>query len=1151
MSEKEKNKYSEDKEKNEPTAIALAKKQRDISVAEFFEKNRHLLGFDNKRKALLTAVREAVDNALDACEEARILPEINIQIIDLSERFEKSIENKKLAEGQTTLVTEEENIEKEAEEQKKGNRYRVIVEDNGPGIVKKQIPNIFAKLLYGSKFHSLKQSLTEDEPILIKQDGKIQIKKIGCLIDEYVSREGDFECSKLNIEVPCFDWSSYKYSFKPVSHFIKHKRENEIYDIATMYGKHIKVTGCHSVFTINKKSLKVEEVQARDLNNGDILLAPKKLDILESKNEINILDYIDEDYAKKHYWYLYADKEIIIKLFSEAKTVHFKKQGDKSRKYYRFVNNSKTADILDDSYKQYITKGFVPVWLIKFLNAKIDEGIIKTYNHGKEYNIPVMWSLTSGLMKLIGLFCAEGHTDNRQVGFTFSREERELVKLVCDEAFNLGASYTVEERAEKNSVRVKVFGGVISHLFRKWFGHKAKNKKLPDFVFTSSKELRQDCLDYLYVGDGHNTLSRNQLMLSTVSGELANQVIYLWLMQGVVAGSTTRMVKGFGKEPSKCYVISVYGKSIDESSYFQSNIKVKRRRCDVNQKILFKILGNTQSKEVLNYVNILKELSPDKKYSKSELGSLFDTNKIGYKLRAMLDNEHIAETGSGCYCITQKTQLLCSDIDKLNKLLNSDFAFLPVKNIQRLNKGYDYVYDLSVPGNENFIGGYGAIACHNSRGQQGIGISAAALYGQLTTGKPIIITSKISPTHPAHYYELKINTRDNQPEIIAEKEVNMKSEHGTKVEIELDGMYQKGGQSVDSYLKQTAISNPHVTIIYTNPNAEQVIYPRAVDILPKEPQEIKPHPYGVELGRLMKMLHDTESRTLQSFLTNEFSRVGNETAKEICANGGLLPNIKPEKVSREMAEKLERGIQKTKLMAPPTNCLSPIGAEELERGLKKEIRAEFYAAVTRPPAVYRGNPFIIEAGVAYGGEQDVEGLITLLRYANRVPLLYQQGACSVFRAAMQTKWKAYGLSQSKGSLPTGPATVVVHMASAWVPFTSESKEAIANYAEIEKEVKLALQECGRKLAQYVKKKRHILAEGQKRNYIETYIPYLAEALKELLKFSNNDEEKVKKYLKELLEKQRGKLDEIKIESDEFDKSLALETEEENDKENQE
>ena len=425
-----------------------------------------------------------------------------------------------------------------------------------------------------------------------------------------------------------------------------------------------------------------------------------------------------------------------------------------------------------------------------------------------------------------------------------------------------------------------------------------------------------------------------------------------------------------------------------------------------------------------------------------------------------------------------------------------------------------------------------------SRGQQGIGISASVLYAQLTTGKPARITSRISKKHPSYYYELHIDTQNNKPEIIKEEEVEWGKEHGTRIELDLEGSYQKGDQSIDQYLKQTAIVNPHVTIIYTNPKAEQIIFARASEEMPKKTVEIKPHPYGIEIGVLLSMLKLTEARTLQSFLMNEFSRVGSGTAKQICENASLLPNTKPKDISRDMAEKLIEGIKKTKIIAPSVDCISPIGQELLEKGLKKEINAEFYTAVTRPPEVYRGNPFIVEAGIAYGGEQNPEESMKLLRYANRVPLLYQQGACAVTRSVINTVWRNYGLSQSRGALPVGPVTVVVHIASVWVPFTSESKEAIAHYPEIIKEIKLALQECGRKLASYVGKKRRLQFEGKKRDYIKMFIPHVGEALKELLKLNDADEKKVEELLAEILEKKRGEMEEIEAKNLEYDEEFA-------------
>jgi len=402
-----------------------------------------------------------------------------------------------------------------------------------------------------------------------------------------------------------------------------------------------------------------------------------------------------------------------------------------------------------------------------------------------------------------------------------------------------------------------------------------------------------------------------------------------------------------------------------------------------------------------------------------------------------------------------------------------------------------------------------------SRGQQGIGISASVMYAQLTTGRPARILSKIAPDKPATYVELKIDTANNKPLPSGEEQRPWDKPHGTRIEMDIEGSYMKGPQSVDEYLKQTAIINPHVTITYVTPKAEQVIFPRATDQMPKQPQEIKPHPYGVELGILLKMLGNTEYRTLQAFLTNEFSRVGPGTAKEICEKALVQPNLAPKKISRDDAEKLINAIKNTKIISPPTDCISPLGEELFEKGLRKEVNAEFYCAVSRSPSVYRGNPFQVEVAIAYGGAQPADQSINLLRFANRVPLLYQQGACSIYKSVTQTNWKPYGLNQSNGSLPTGPVTIAVHIASVWVPFTSESKEAIAHYPEIIDEVRLALQEAGRRLQIYVHKKHKVKNQLERANLFERYIPEVADSLSRL---TGESKDKLLKKLNEMIKK---------------------------------
>jgi len=426
-----------------------------------------------------------------------------------------------------------------------------------------------------------------------------------------------------------------------------------------------------------------------------------------------------------------------------------------------------------------------------------------------------------------------------------------------------------------------------------------------------------------------------------------------------------------------------------------------------------------------------------------------------------------------------------------------------------------------------------------TRGQQGIGISASVMYAQLTTGKPAKIISKTGPNKLAYYCDLHLNTENNAPEIVKDGEKEWKKDHGTRIELDLEGTYVKGKQSVDQYLKETAIANPHVTIIYTNPKAEQIIFPRAVDKLPKPSKEIKPHPYGIELGMLIRMMKNTEQKTVRAFLSNEFSRVSASVANEICSHAKVLPGTRPPSVSREMSEKLLEGIQKTKIMAPPTDCISPIGADALEKGLRKEINAEFYTAISRPPTVYRGNPFVIEVALAYGGDQLSDKPVNLIRFANRVPLLYQQSAGAIFKSVTGTNWRSYGLQQSAGNLPLGPISLVVHIASVWVPFTSESKEAIAHYDEIIKEMKLAIQDCGRKLGSYVNKKKRVTDELKKRSHIEKFIPHIALGLHAVLGLSKAEMMKIEEDLKIILEAERGEIEEVgEIDNPDFDEDFA-------------
>ncbi len=439
-----------------------------------------------------------------------------------------------------------------------------------------------------------------------------------------------------------------------------------------------------------------------------------------------------------------------------------------------------------------------------------------------------------------------------------------------------------------------------------------------------------------------------------------------------------------------------------------------------------------------------------------------------------------------------------------------------------------------------------------SRGQQGIGISAAGMYGQLTTGQSTRIDSKTKGQKHAHRIAVQIDTKANKPVILADDEEEWRPTfypngkvkpvtytHGTCVTIEMEAAYIRGRLSVDEYLKQCAIVNPHLQLHYRvnlakNGKADEAdtsqpadepwqTFERAVRVLPEPSGEIKPHPHGVELGLLVQMLKDTHARTLKSALTQDFSRVSDRAAQQICAQAGLNPRANPTRIAHQESESLFRAINEIKLLRPPTDCLSPISEEQIMAGLKKEIQADFYTAVTRPPTVYRGNPFQVEVGLAYakpGENKDLgaEEPIRVMRFANRVPLLYMGGGCAITRAVGQVNWKAYGLTQPRGSLPVGPMVIMAHMASVWVPFTSESKEAVAHYPEIIRELTFALQECGRRLSVYLNRRKRAAEAERKRSYIELYIPHLALGLKDIMDLSNREEQKIVTKLRKMLEK---------------------------------
>ena len=541
-----------------------------------------------------------------------------------------------------------------------------------------------------------------------------------------------------------------------------------------------------------------------------------------------------------------------------------------------------------------------------------------------------------------------------------------------------------------------------------------------------------------------------------------------------------------------------------------------------------------------------------------------------------------------------------------------------------------------------------------SRGQQGIGISAAVMYSQMTTGEPSHITSKMAGGKAQHV-RLFIDTAKNQPKLdhqsVDGSEWWAQKAHGTSIEMTMSAQMKGGRHGIEAYLKQTALANPHARVLFRThklsskaqlekgapPSTTDTLdLPRVINDLPKEPVEIRPHPHGIELGTLQRLLQEAGRQRVHNFLTTSFSRVTGPIATEMLVTAGLKEEAESNKIPRDKAEALFKAIQATKLMGPPTNCLSPIGEGALIKGLfalygemdnlkdeddleaiqlpskkagpvveeaeaeaapapeaspaakgakgkklpqksiesqlalfqrsapaaepvasdaapseaappasgaatpKAKIEADeegaavlaigedtFVTAVTRPPAIYRGNPFQVECGILYSKQLPADELARVFRFANRVPLLYQASACAMFKAVTSAPWRSYEVLQARGALPTGPLVILVHIASAWVPYTSESKEAIAHYPEVLKEMRLAVMEAGRRLQRFLRRRKRDADEQQKKDYITKYLDPIGEALRDILNLSKDETELAMENLKIVLEKSRSGEDEDK------------------------
>jgi len=402
-------------------------------------------------------------------------------------------------------------------------------------------------------------------------------------------------------------------------------------------------------------------------------------------------------------------------------------------------------------------------------------------------------------------------------------------------------------------------------------------------------------------------------------------------------------------------------------------------------------------------------------------------------------------------------------------------------------------------------------AIRQTRGQQGIGITGVVMYSQLTTGSKTRVISKVKSDSSAVFVDLGIDTKKNKAikssekrDIWIDERTGVEISHGLKITTVMKAKYQRGKKSVYQYLRMTSIVNPHASISLVVMDKEGEIieegnWVRTSNKLPRVVEEIKPHPHGIQLGTLQRMLRESTDRRMTSFLKHNFSGVSPRAAKEILGMADIEEARTPKRIKPDEAKAMITAFQAVKLLKPPMDCLSPIEDLLIKKGLSKAIDSRFASTVTRSPTVSQGNPFQIEVGLVFGGDLSSEGPIEILRFANRVPLMYQQGGCLLTKALEAVNWKSYGLDQPGGSgIPKGPAAVLVHLASTNVQFTSEAKEAVSYNEEVFDEVRKAMLEVGRGLKNHLKKSSERKKAKEKFELVNIILPEISKKSSELL-----------------------------------------------------
>lgn len=385
-----------------------------------------------------------------------------------------------------------------------------------------------------------------------------------------------------------------------------------------------------------------------------------------------------------------------------------------------------------------------------------------------------------------------------------------------------------------------------------------------------------------------------------------------------------------------------------------------------------------------------------------------------------------------------------------------------------------------------------------TRGQQGIGISAAVTWAQLTNAKGVRVISKTSRMRKAFEALIDVDIKGNKGLIREKDTIDWDKTQGVKVSFEIDGRVQLNGDGgLITYLEGTILVNPHLSIKYKLMDNDWVEVKRVSEESPDIPAATLPHPHTMKLGEFITHARLFGNISLKSFLKAGFSRV-NDQSIALFKKSGISSKIldtSVKKLSEADFKKAFQIIQDAEIQSPSTKSVLTVGEEALAKSIHRLGEVDFFSVVARRPKICDFKPVVVEVALARfikrGTEEDQ---VQVLRFANRVPLQFDKSACAITRAIESVNWKSYGLNQPKDSVPYGPYVFAVSMVSPFVKFKNASKETIDSSEELVEEIRLALMQAGQKLSRHIKKELREADLERKILHIEKFGPILIDGL---------------------------------------------------------